>query len=159
MLKQPYLLVNCTLQCACDLWCSNIEKGLGGGRGVRILERITTFPSTFVKIVFFWIFFNFVFSSSYVRKSIERHKLGENKKVRTTTKKRSSIAYPSSIKMVVVGRHNLTVFEPTSTGSVLVKEGQSPTTSRLARLALGLLSAGSSVPSLMWRYWYTTFTK
>ena len=38
--------------------------------------------------------------------------------------------------MVVVGRNNLTVFEPTSIGSVLVKEGGSPTTSRLARLAL-----------------------
>ena len=42
--------------------------------------------------------------------------------------------------MVVVGRNNLTVFEPTSIGSVLVKEGRSPTTSRLARLALGWLS-------------------
>ena len=42
--------------------------------------------------------------------------------------------------MVVVGRNNLTVFEPTSIGSVLVKEGRSPTTSRLAWLALGWLS-------------------
>ena len=54
----------------------------------------------------------------------------------TTKKKRNSIVYPSSITMVVVGRNNLTVFEPTSIGSVLVKEGRSPTTSRLARLAL-----------------------
>ena len=79
-----------------------------------ILERITTFPSTFVKIVLLWIFFNLVFSSSYVRKSIERHKLGENKKVRTTITKHNSIVYPSSITMVVVGRNNLTISEPTS---------------------------------------------
>ena len=53
-----------------------------------------------------------------------------------TTKKRNSIVYPSLITMVVVGRNNLTVFKPTSIGSVLVKEGRSPATSRMARLAL-----------------------
>ena len=52
------------------------------------------------------------------------------------TKTRQKVRRLNQIAILVVGCNNLTVFETTSIGSVLVKESRPPTSFRPARLAL-----------------------
>ena len=52
------------------------------------------------------------------------------------TKTRHTVPRLNQVTIDVVGRNNLTGFETTRIGSVLVKEIRPPTSSRLARLAL-----------------------